>query len=371
MPQGKDYYEILGIGRSASEDEIKRSFRRLARQYHPDVNKDPKAEETFKKINEAYHVLSDPKKRSQYDTYGRVGGPQFEGGFPGGFEGFDLGDIFERGFQGFGGFEDLFDTFMGRSRSERGRRGASTQGDDLRYDLTIPLEVAAVGQEREVDVDHFVSCDKCMGSGAAPGTSPVRCGTCSGSGQVSRTQRTMLGAFTQITTCPTCKGTGEVISTPCSNCRGTGHIKKKQTVTFKIPAGIDSGYRLRVTGTGNAGTRGGHSGDLYVFVTVAPHKDFERDGSDLYYKKKISFVQASLGAAIEIPAIDGAKSALIIPQGTQPGTAFRIKGKGMPDINGRGRGDQYVIVEIEIPTRLSREETELLKKLGHIRGDIK
>ena len=371
MPQGKDYYEILGISKGASEDEIKRSFRRLARQYHPDVNKDPKAEEKFKEINEAYHVLSDPKKRTQYDTYGRVGGAPFEGGFQGGFEGFDLGDIFERGFQGFGGFEDLFDSFLGRSRGERGRRGASTQGDDLRYDLTIPLEVAASGQEREVDIDHFVICDKCMGSGAAPGTSPSRCSTCGGSGQVSRTQRTMLGAFTQITTCPTCKGTGEVISTPCSNCRGTGHIKKKQTVKFKIPAGIDSGYRLRVTGAGNAGVRGGATGDLYVFVTVAPHKDFERDGADLYYKKKISFVEAALGAQIEIPIIDGNKAILNIPAGAQTGATFRIKGRGMPDIHGRGRGDQYVIIGIEIPTRLNKEEIELLKKFGKSRGEIK
>ncbi len=369
MPhQNKDYYEILGLKKEASEDEIKRAFRRLARQYHPDVNKDPGAEEKFKKINEAYHVLSDPQKRTQYDTYGQGGG-----GFGGGqgFEGFDSSDLFGQGFGDTGGLGDIFESFFGGRRPERAKRGGKAQGDDLRYDLTIPLEVASTGEEREITLDHFISCEKCMGSGAAPGSSPVKCSTCGGSGQVSRSQRTILGAFTQITTCPTCKGSGETISTPCPACRGSGRVKKTQNVTFKIPPGVESGHRLRVPGAGEAGIKGGGPGDLYIFMSVSRHKDFERDGSDLYYKKKISFTLAAIGDEVLLPTIDKAVARLKVPPGTQQGTTFRLKGYGMPILGGRGRGDLYVVIDIEVPTKLSAEQAELLKKFGRLRGELK
>ncbi len=365
MPKNKDYYELLGLSQEASNDEIKRAFRRLARQYHPDVNKDPGAEEKFKEINEAYHVLSDPKKKTQYDTYGRVG-PE---GSPG-FEGFDIGDLFERGFEGFGGFGDIFESFFGRQRGPRRQKGGPEQGDDLRYDLTIPLEVAATGETREIKIEHYVTCDKCFGSGAAPGTSPTRCNTCNGIGQVSRTQRTMIGSFTQITTCPNCGGVGEVISSPCSMCRGTGRARKSQTVKIKIPAGVDTGHRLRISQAGNAGLRGGRPGDLYIFIKVTPHAYFERDGSDLYYKKKITFIQATLGAEVKIQTIDGIAT-LKVPPGTQPGTTLRLRGRGIPHLGGIGRGDEYVSLEAEVPTKLSKGEAELLKKFGKLRGETK
>jgi molecular chaperone DnaJ len=363
----KDYYETLGISRNASEDEIKRAFRRLARQHHPDVNKEAGAEEKFKEINEAYHVLSDQKKRAQYDRFGQVGGP---GGFGGGFEGVDLGDLFEQGFGGFGGFGDMFESFFGGPRGGGRRRTGPERGDDLRYDLTTPLEAAATGEEREINVDHLITCDKCSGSRAAPGTSPVKCSTCNGAGQVSRSQRTMLGSFTQVTTCPACRGVGEVISSPCPKCRGNGRMRKTQTVKIKIPPGVDTGHRLRISGAGNAGERGGRAGDLYIFIRVTPHESFERDGADLYYKKKISIVQAALGAEVKVPTIDGT-AALKVPSGTQPGTTFRMRGKGMPNVGGIGRGDEYVLIDVEVPTRLSKEQSELLKKFGISRGDIK
>jgi len=362
----KDYYEILGLSKSASEDEIKRAFRRLARQFHPDVNKEAGSEAKFKEINEAYHVLSDPQKRQQYDSFGH----QEHGSYQGGYQDFDLGDLFSGGFGNFGGFEDIFESFFGRQPGGRGRSASELRGDDLSYDLKIPLEVAAAGQEREITLDHFVRCDNCMGSGAAPGSSPVRCNTCRGSGQVSRSQRTMLGAFTQITTCPDCKGAGEVISCPCSSCRGTGRVRKLHTVKVKIPAGIDSGYRLRVSGAGNAAPRSGRPGDLYVFITVLPHSSFKRNGPDLHYKKKITFVQASLGAEVTAPTIDGTAK-INIPSGTEAGATFRLKGKGVPNLEGRGRGDEIITIDIEVPKKLSREEAELLTKFGKLRNEIK
>lgn len=365
MPK-KDYYETLGVPNSASEDEIKRAFRRLARQCHPDVNKEPGAEQKFKEINEAYHVLSDPKKRQQYDSFGHAGPETFQGGF----RDFDIGDLFSGGFGGFGGFDEIFETFFGRQRSSRGGGAGPERGDDLSYDLKIPLDVASTGQEREIALDHFVQCGNCLGSGAAPGTSPVRCNTCRGSGQVSRSQRTMLGSFTQITTCPDCRGTGEVISSPCSVCRGLGRVKRSHTVKVKIPPGIDSGYRLRVAGAGNAPIRGGRPGDLYVFITVLPHPSFKREGADLYYKKKISFVQAALGAEVAVPTIDGTAK-LSIPSGTENQTTFRLRGRGMPNLEGRGRGDELVVIDIEVPKKLSREEAELLQKFGKLRGESK
>jgi molecular chaperone DnaJ len=349
----RDYYEILGVSKNASADEIKRAYRKLARQYHPDVNKEAGAAEKFKEINEAHQVLSDPNKRSQYDYYGTAGGP---GGF--GFEGFDFGEAF-RGFEGFGEFTDLFDVFFGRERA--GRRAAREQGADLRYDLRITLEEAFRGIEKEINVAHYTACPTCKGSGAKPGTKPVQCSNCKGSGQVKRTQRTILGSFTQVTTCPTCRGAGEAISSPCPTCRGEARVRKSHKVKVKVPAGIDSDYRLRVAGAGDAGSKGAPPGDLYVFIHVEHHPLFNRDGETLYYRTKISFSQAILGDEIKIPTLAG-EATLRIPAGTQPNTNFKIKGKGMPVLNRHERGALYVLVEIEIPKKISKEQAELLRK---------
>lgn len=352
----RDFYEILGIGKTASQDEIKRAYRALARKFHPDVNKEAGSADKFKEINEAYQVLSDPQKRSQYDYFGQAGGPSAAGGGFSGFEGFDFGG----GAGGFGEFGDLFDMFFG-GRERGGQRAGPERGEDLRLDLRVTLAEAAKGAEKEIVVPHFITCTTCKGSGAKPGTSPVRCSTCNGSGQVRKSQRTILGNFMQVITCPTCHGSGEMISSPCPACHGTGREKKKHTVKIKVPAGIDSGYRLRVSSAGNAGVKGGSSGDLYVFITVEPHPLFNRDGANLYYRSEISFIQAILGDEIKVPTLDG-EATLKVPPGTQPNTNFKIKEKGLPLLQARGRGDLYVLVDIKIPTRLTKEQEELLRQ---------
>jgi len=352
----KDYYEVLGLNKNAAQDEIKKAYRNLARKYHPDVNKEAGSADKFKEINEAYQVLSDPNKRSQYDYFGQTGGQQSAGGF-GGFEGFDFGG----GFGDLGDLGDIVNMFFGGRQGAGPRRGGSERGEDLRLDLRITLAEAAGGVEKELAVPHFVACTACSGSGAKPGTAPVKCPTCHGNGQVRQSQRTILGSFTQVIPCPTCHGSGETIGSPCPACHGNGREKKKHTVKIKVPAGIDSGYRLRVAGAGNAGTRGGSPGDLYVFISVEPHPLFNRDGANLYSRAEISFVQAILGAEIKVPTLSGS-TILKVPAGTQPNTNFKIKEKGLPVLQGRGRGDLYVLVEIKIPTRVSPEQAELLNK---------
>jgi len=353
------------LQRNASVEEIKKAFRQLARQFHPDVNKSPGAEEKFKEINEAYSVLSDPEKRARYDQFGHAG-PEFAHAGRG-FEGFDFGDIF-RGFRGFGGsespFEDLFESFFGGTTR---RKEGPKRGDDLRYDLDLTLEQAATGIEEEIEIPKHSTCETCGGYGAKPGTSPIRCSTCGGTGQVQRTQRTALGSFMQVSACTTCRGTGEVIASPCPTCHGKGLVRVKQKVKLKIPAGIDNGHRLRIPRSGESGEKGGNPGDLYIFVSVKPHPFFERDEDDLHYKAILSFAKASLGAEIEVPTIDG-KAALKIPSGIQPNSVLKMKGKGMPKLKGSGRGDQFVHIEIETPTNLTKEQADILKSFERSRG---
>jgi molecular chaperone DnaJ len=352
----RDYYEVLGINKGAAPDEIKKAYRNLARKYHPDVNKEAGSADKFKEINEAYQVISDPQKRSQYDYFGQAGGQPGAGGFGGGFEGFDFGQA-----GGFGDLGDLFDTFFGGRQGAARRHGGPERGEDLRLDLRITLAEAAKGADKELEVPHYVACTTCKGSGAKPGTSPVKCTTCQGSGQVRKTQRTVLGSFAQIITCPTCGGSGQSIASPCPTCHGNGREKKKHIVKIKVPAGIDSGSRLRVSGAGNAGTHGAPPGDLYVFIEVLPHPLFNRDGANLYYRTEISFIQAILGDEIKVPTLDG-EALLKVPAGTQPNTNFKIKEKGVPHLQGKGKGDLYVLVEIKIPTKLSKGQEELLKQ---------
>ncbi|MBU0687409.1 MAG: molecular chaperone DnaJ [Candidatus Margulisbacteria bacterium] len=363
----KDYYEILGVSKSASGDEIKRAYRRLARQHHPDVNKAAGAEEKFKELNEAYQVLGDDRKRSQYDQFGTAGG--FGGG---GFEGFDFGSgsPFGADFGGFSDLGDVFDMFFG-GRGGRQQRGFGPErGNDLSLELTITLEEAASGIEHAVEISHLIKCPKCTGSGAKPGTTPKKCTQCNGSGQIRKSQRTILGSFTQVGTCPACRGTGQVISTPCEECRGQGRIRERSKIKVQIPAGIDNGYKLKITGKGDAGIKGGPTGDLYAFIRVKRHPIFRRDGSDLYYKTNISFIQATLGDEIEVPTIDS-YVALKIPKGTQPQTTFRLKEKGMPNVYNRSKGDLYVLIDVAVPTNLNKKQEEMLKEFAVSRGEAR
>lgn len=366
MTNKRDYYEILGVQKNASTDEIKKSYRKLAREYHPDVNKASGAESKFKEINEAYSVLSDPQKRSQYDQFGHAG-TQFGGAGGAGFGGYDFSDMF-RGFSGgFGSspFEDLFESVFGGGgrRREGPRRGA-----DLRYDMEITLEQAAQGMEEEIEIPKHISCPACNGTGAKPGTNPSKCSTCGGRGQVQQTQRTPFGSFSQITTCPNCRGSGQVITSPCTKCQGRGIIRSSHKVKLQIPSGIDTGHKLRIPHAGEAGEKGGNPGDLYIFITVKPHGIFERDGADLHYKAIVTFAQSALGAEITVPTIDGS-STLKIPEGTQPNSVLRMKGKGLAKLKGSGKGDQYVHIEIETPVNMSREQREILKKFADLRGE--
>jgi molecular chaperone DnaJ len=356
----RDYYEILGVPRNASKEEIKRAYRRLALKYHPDRNKSPDAEEKFKEISEAYGVLSDDTKRAQYDRWGHAG---IEGRYSPEdiFRTINFEDIF--GDLGFDfGFDSIFDMFFGR---RRGRRAGPRKGADLRADIEISLEDAYRGIETVVSYPRLEECNACNGSGAAPGTSPRTCPTCGGSGQTGYTKRTLFGQFTSVTTCGTCKGEGKVIDTPCRQCRGTGLVQRTRKISVKIPPGVDDGSRLRIPGEGEAGERGGPPGDLYVVVHIKPHEFFVREDEDILCEVPITFSQAALGAEIEVPTLDG-KAKLKIPPGTQSGTIFRLKGKGMPSLKGYGRGDQHVRVIVRTPTNLSNREKELFRELAKL-----
>lgn len=359
MSSKHDYYEILGIGRGASTDEIKKAYRRLARQYHPDVNRtDTSAEEKFKEINEAYEVLSDPQRRQLYDQYGhqglngRYGGPGF---------GFDI-------FRDLGGFGDIFDMFFGSgARSEARRRSVGERGNDLRYDLEITLEDAATGIEKELRISKLGRCESCDGSGIRPGSSMAECSSCQGTGQVRRSQHTILGSFSTITTCTTCGGQGRIVKDPCLDCGGQGRRRMTSNISVQIPAGVGNGARIGLRGEGDAGIRGGPGGDLYVIVNIKPHKLFERRGDNVLCEVPISFAQAALGDTIEVPCLGGTEK-LRIPEGTQTGTTFRLRGKGLPNIDTGVHGDQHVVVRTVTPTKLTDEQKKLLLEFAKSRG---
>ena len=361
--QKRDYYEVLGVSRGASEDEIKKAYKKMARKYHPDLNPgDKTAEEKFKEVNEAYEVLSDADKKARYDQYGHAGvDPNFgAGGFGGGFDGgFDFGD---RG--------DIFGSFFGGGfgGGRRTNPNAPQRGESIRMSIAISFEEAAFGCEKAVTVERYETCDTCHGNGCAPGTSPEVCPDCHGTGTVQVRRQTPMGVFATSSPCPKCGGKGRIIHQPCKDCRGSGMVRKKKTIQASIPAGIDNGQTISIRGQGNAGKNGGPAGDLLITITVRPHELFRREGTSVLCEAPITFTQAVLGAELEIPTIDG-KVKYTLPEGTQSGTTFRLKGKGIPSINGRGRGDQYVTVYIETPKNLNKEQKEALKKFAETMGE--
>ena len=361
--QKRDYYEVLGVSKGASEDEIKKAYKKLARKYHPDLNPDNKeAEEKFKEVNEAYEILSDPNKKARYDQFGFAGvDPNYgAGGAGGGFDGgFDFGDL-----------GDIFGSFLGGGfgGGRRTNPNAPQRGESIRLSLAISFEEAAFGCEKEVSVDRMEQCGTCHGNGCAAGTTPEVCPDCHGTGQVQVRRQTPMGVFATSSPCGRCGGKGKIIHQPCPDCRGSGAVLRRKTIQVSIPAGIDNGQTISVRGQGSAGKNGGPAGDLLVTITVRPHELFRREGTSVLCDAPITFAQAVLGAELEIPTIDG-KVKYDLPEGTQSGTTFRLKGKGIPAINGRGRGDQYVTVYIETPRNLNREQKEALKKFAESVGD--
>ena len=354
----RDYYEVLGVEKNAAADQLKKAYRKLAAKYHPDVNHEADAEERFKEINEAYEVLSDPEKRARYDQYGFAGvDPNFSaGGSP--FEGFGGGF---GGFSGFGDLGDIFGDFFGGGRSSRGSGARAARGENVVVQIEVSFEEAAFGCKKEINVSRIETCDQCHGSGCAEGTQPETCPQCKGSGQVRTTQSFMGMTMQSTAACPTCGGRGKLIKNPCTRCKGKGRIKRSHRLNVEVPAGIDDGQAFRVSGQGSAGANNGPSGDLMVNVRIRPHDIFTRDGSNVYCEMPISFAQAACGAEIEVPTLDG-KVRYTVPEGTQTGTTFRLKGKGIPYVGYKNRGDQYVTVVIETPTKLTQQQKELLRQ---------
>ena len=362
----RDYYEVLGVSKTATQDELKKAYRKLARKYHPDLNKDnAEAAEKFKECNEAYSVLSDEQKRAQYDQFGHAA---FENGGMGGGGGFGGAG----GFGGFGGsgMEDIFDMFFGGQGGRGGRssKAGPQRGADLRFDLEISFEEAAFGLEKEINLYRDEVCDHCHGEGAEPGSKVETCPECNGSGYVRYTQNTMFGQMVNERPCSRCKGEGKIISEPCKECRGKGTVKRNKKLKVKIPAGVDNGSRLRVSNEGEAGAKGGPNGDLYVYLYVKPHKFFERDGTTVLCEVPINIVQATLGADIKVPTLDG-QVTMKIPEGTQPGKVMRIKGKGIPSLRNSSRGDQLVRIKVVVPTKLSDKQKDALRKFADISKD--
>lgn len=363
MAEKRDYYEVLGVSKNASEDEIKRAYKKLARKYHPDMNPgDKEAEEKFKEVNEANEVLSNPEKKAKYDQFGFAGvDPNYgagQGGY-GGAGGFDFGDL-----------GDIFGSFFGGGFGGGGRRNpnAPQRGESIRASLSVDFTEAAFGCEKSITIDRSEQCPTCKGKGCAPGTTPEVCTQCHGTGTVTQAQRTPFGMMQSQTVCPKCRGRGQIIHQPCPDCRGAGAVRKRRTIQVNIPAGIDNGQTISLRGQGHSGKNGGPAGDLLITVMVRPHEIFRRDGTAVFCEAPITFTQAVLGGTLEIPTIDG-KVKYDIPEGTQTGTVFRLRGKGIPVLNGRGRGDQYVTVNIETPRNLNREQKEALKKFSESLGE--
>ena len=351
----RDFYEVLGVSRGCDDKALKSAFRKLAMQYHPDRNNgDQTAEVRFKEINEAYEILKDPQKRAAYDRFGHQA---FDGG---GFGGAGAGAA-----SGFASFADIFDEFFGDFRGG-GRRTGRERGSDLRYNLEVSLDEAFHGKTVEVEVPTSVTCDVCTGSGSKPGTSPKACPTCGGAGRVRASQ----GGFFHIErTCPACQGRGEVVSDPCTQCSGAGRVSQKRTLSVNIPPGIEDGTRIRLAGEGEAGVRGGPSGDLYIFLSIKPHAFFQRDGADIFCRVPVSFTTASLGGQFEVPTLDGARSRVKVPEGAQSGMQVRLKGKGMPVLRSRQVGDMYVQIVVETPRNLSRRQRELLEEFERVSNE--
>ncbi|MGK7377815.1 molecular chaperone DnaJ [Planococcus sp. 1R117A] len=351
----RDYYEVLGVSKTASKEEIKKAYRTLSKQFHPDINKAADASEKFQEVKEAYEVLSDDQKRAQYDQFGHQDPNQGFGGFgAGGADGF--------------GFEDIFSTFFGGGTRRRDPN-APRKGDDLQYSMTIDFLDAVFGKEAEVEIPKDETCGTCHGSGAKPGTKPKKCPHCEGSGQLNVTQDTPFGRMVNRRACHYCQGTGQIIEEKCATCRGEGTVRKIKKIKVTIPAGVDDGQQLRVSGQGGPGVNGGPAGDLYVVFRIKPHKTFEREGDDIYLDLPITFAQAALGDEIEVPTVSG-KVKLKIPAGTQSGARFRLKGKGVKNVHGYGVGDQHIIIRVKTPTKLNEKQKQLLREFAEISGDI-
>ncbi len=360
MATQRDYYDVLGVPRGASDDEVKRSFRKLAQQWHPDVNTSAEADVRFKEINEAYQVLSDPQRRQAYDMFGHAGANGA------GFDPFG-GAAGSGGFQGFG---DIFDAFFGGAAGGAGRRPRVPTGADLRYDLELTFAESISGAEKEIEFTSLARCDTCSGSGAEPGTSPVGCPKCQGSGELRSVRSTMLGQIVNVTMCDRCRGTGQIVETPCHTCHGDGRVERKRRLRVTIPAGIDNGHQIRLAGEGEAAPRGGVPGNLYVVVHVTPHPQLRRRDTELYYELPITITQAALGARLTVPTADGTEEIEIRP-GTQSGAEIRLRGKGVPHLRRTAaRGDLHVLINVRVPSRLSARQRELLQELAVEMGEV-
>jgi molecular chaperone DnaJ len=354
MASKQDYYDVLGISRDASDSEIKTAYRKLAHQYHPDKNREAGSEDRFKEINEAYEVLSNPEKRDAYDRFGHGGD-----------------SIFGQGFEGFGfdGVGSIFDAFFG-GRTTTSTRQAPARGSDLQSNVSITLEEAAFGIEKELNISRIEFCSQCHGVGSRPGTQPEQCSECNGSGQIRRVQQSIFGRFTNVTTCPKCRGEGKVITDPCPGCRGTGKEKFQRSIMVNIPAGVDNGSRIRLSGEGNVGARGGQPGNLYVNLNVREHEFFIREDDDIVYELPINFAQAALGTEVDVPTLHGDVK-LKVPAGTQTGHVFQLKNKGIPHLRSRGQGDQLVVLKVHTPESLTKKQRQLFEELAREMSDSK
>jgi len=346
VAEKRDFYEVLGVPKDAGEDDIKKAFRTLAFKYHPDRNPEKDAEDRFKEINEAYEVLSDPQKRAAYDHFGSGGA----GGFGQGFQGFDVG-----------GFGDIFEAFFGGAATAT--RQGPQRGGDLLHQMSITLEEAAFGVEKEIIVSRSEHCSVCQGTGAKPGTQPIRCTNCNGTGQVRRVQQSIFGRFTNVTPCPRCRGEGKIIAEPCQQCHGTGRERRQRNLAVKVPAGVDNGSRIKLSGEGEAGARGGPPGDMYIDLSVKQHQLFTREEDDLVFELRTNIVQAALGAEVEVPTLDG-PTKLKIPAGSQTGAVFRLRNRGIPHLRSGGRGDELVHLRVVTPESLSKRQRELFEELA-------